>query len=330
MENPLISVIMPVYNGEKYIRKSIHSVFGQTYQNLELIIINDGSTDQSAVVLQKLEQEAPDHVKLRVIDQSNRGICIARNRGIQESKGEFLSFIDQDDFMKEDCIEKLYGEMAGQDTDIVIGGFDLVDDDQRILEEWELDPGSPWSKYRITAPWGRLFKTKIIRQNKIEFMVTKISEDFYFNMVYLSYCRKFTVIPYRGYCWLYNETSESHANMSRLSEDRNPLVMLTKLQEDMKRPNHMEEDCVEYMMLKHLVWYLFYVVKGTKRQEFHQVYLDCFHWLEKYYPVYKKNRLVSFARPEGESFKIRFIVKVAVILKKCHLLYPALRIYSKT
>ncbi len=328
-EYPLISVIMPVYNGENYIKKSINSVCMQTYPNVELVVVNDGSKDKSMELLTQMQKEMADQIAIRIFEQENAGICMARNKALQEIQGEFFCFIDQDDFMRPDCLEELYREQEKSDADVVIGGFDLVDSKDNILENWELNPENPWSKYRITAPWGRLFRTEIMKKNQIEFMIIKISEDFYFNMLYFSYCKKISVTRYKGYCWLYSENSESHANMSRLSQDRNPLEMLTKLHATMNQPNILEPAYVEYMVLKYMVWYLLYVVKGTNKQDFQAVYQNCFDWMKTYYPSYVKNPLIRFGKPVGESFKIRFIVKVSMILQKLHLFYPFLRVYSK-
>ena len=99
---------------------------------------------------------------------------------------------------------------------MVIGGHLLVDEkDGRILEKWQYDTGTPWHKYRNSAPWGRVYRREIIEQNKLRFMQTRISEDFYFNVVYMSCCAKVHVTPYIGYGWTYRASSESHHNMSR-------------------------------------------------------------------------------------------------------------------
>ena len=329
MKNPLITVIMPVYNGEKYIEKSIGSVFGQDYSAIELIVVNDGSLDGSLSLLEQLQQHEPHNVHLQIIDQENQGICRSRNRAIHAAQGEYILFIDQDDSMKPDCVSQLYRALVEKRADMVIGGFELVDTEEKLLEIWTLNPEYKWDQYKITAPWGRIFKKEIINKNHIEFMETKISEDFYFNLLYMSYCQKIVVTSYRGYRWLYNEKSESHANMSQLSQDRNPLTMLTKLHQEMNMPNKLQKEYVEYMIVKHIVWYLFYVVKSASKEDIRQIYSECMVWLEQYYPKYWKNPLISFFRPKGERGRIRVIVKVAVILKRMGLLEKGLQCYAR-
>jgi glycosyltransferase involved in cell wall biosynthesis len=100
---PLISVIMPCFNAEHHLQQSINSVFNQTYPNLELIVINDGSYDGSLQILKSLSDS-----RVTVFDQPNLGVCKARNRGIVAAKGEFIAFLDADDTWDPECLTKLY------------------------------------------------------------------------------------------------------------------------------------------------------------------------------------------------------------------------------
>jgi glycosyltransferase involved in cell wall biosynthesis len=324
-----VSVIIPVYNGEKYIRHAVHCIEKQTYHNIEIIAVNDGSKDRSLLILQDLASSLRKGVSLVIVDQDNGGICSARNTGLDFCSGDFIMFMDQDDLMKKECIEELVKQQQKEDADMVIGGYDLVGEDNRILEKWTLDPKLPWCKYRITAPWSRLYRRELINDNHIRFMQTKISEDFYFNLVYMSYCGKIDVIEHRGYGWKYRQESESHANMSKIAEDRNPLLMLTQLLKDMKQPNFLEKDLVEYDILKQVIWYMFFVAKGADLEDLTRIYHECFVWLETFLPDYKKNKKISLFQPRGESVKVRAVIWMAMLLKKLNLLLPALKLYSK-
>lgn len=323
-----VSVIMPVFNGEKYIEKSINSVYRQSYSAIELIIINDGSRDQSSDVLEKMLKLAPVHVSVKVFHQDNHGICYSRNKALDNASGKYVMFIDQDDYMREDCVETLCHKMESDNADMVIGGFDLVDFQGKVLEKWELKPDFPWSKFRITTPWGRIYRKELIDRFHIRFMITKISEDLYFNMLYMSYCKKISITTYRGYFWVYNEQSESHAKMSQMEEDRNPLLMLTELHHKMNQPNILEQDCVEYQVVKQVIWYLFYVAKSAEKNAFKAAYQQCFAWLEQYYPEYIRHIFWRIGFPKGENGKTRSIVKMTLLLKKTGLLPMFLRIYA--
>jgi len=108
----LVSIIIPCYNAEKYISESIESAINQTYKNCEVIVINDGSTDSSLQIIKNY------HARVEIIDQPNQGGCAARNRGINSAKGEYIQFLDADDILSPECIEKKLLEL--KDKSLVI------------------------------------------------------------------------------------------------------------------------------------------------------------------------------------------------------------------
>lgn len=116
MEEPKISVVVPVYNGEKYLGQCIDSILGQTFSDFELILLDDGSPDGSGAIC---DSYADKDSRVRVIHKANEGINRTRWRGVQEARAEWVSFSDDDDTMEPDALEKLYALRQG--TDIVVG-----------------------------------------------------------------------------------------------------------------------------------------------------------------------------------------------------------------
>ena len=112
MKQELISIVVPIYNTDSYLEKCIKSIINQTYKNLEIILINDGSTDNSLNIINKYKKQ--DH-RIRVINQSNKGLSECRNIGIKKSKGEFIAFIDSDDYVDLKYIEILYKNIKEYD-----------------------------------------------------------------------------------------------------------------------------------------------------------------------------------------------------------------------
>lgn len=324
------SVIIPVYNGESFLRQCVREVFSQTYGNIELIAIDDGSSDGSLALLHRLEEDRPAHVDLRIFSQENAGICATRNRALDLATGSYIFFMDQDDHIRKDYIATMVSLLERENADMVIGGYALVSEKGRIIEKWKLNSSLPWNKYRISAPWGRVFRAEVIRENRIRFMQTKISEDFYFNLVCMSYCEKIFVTPYIGYAWTYRAVSESHLGMRRQEEDRNPLPMMTQLLHDMKKPNDLEPELLEYMFIKHIVWYILYTAKGTPREILSKTHAGCFAWLMENFPEYEKNRVLRAFGPRGESLKVRAIVIMSVLLQKAGIFLPLLQIYARS
>lgn len=134
MSDPLISVIVPVYNVEKYLRKCLDSIINQTYKNLEIILINDGSTDLCPQICD--EYSAKD-TRIKIIHQKNKGISATRNVGIELARGGYLAFIDSDDYVKKDFIECLYKRIVQDKSDFVMCNFETVDENANKLNEYK-------------------------------------------------------------------------------------------------------------------------------------------------------------------------------------------------
>ena len=111
---PLVSIVVPVYNVENYVSKCIQSIFRQTFKNYELIVVNDGSTDNSLSKLQKFSDN-----RLKIINQKNKGLSGARNTGIKRAIGKYITFIDSDDWISEDYLEVMVSYARKYNADIV-------------------------------------------------------------------------------------------------------------------------------------------------------------------------------------------------------------------
>lgn len=128
---PLISVIIPVYNVENYINKSITSVINQSYNNIEIILVNDGSTDNSGNICDTF---AKDDSRIRVIHKANSGVSAARNSGIEAARGDYICFIDSDDYISEDYVKHMYDVAAKYDSDITTTNQFKIWDNGKTVE----------------------------------------------------------------------------------------------------------------------------------------------------------------------------------------------------
>ena len=326
MSTPVVTIVIPVYNGQAVVADAVSDVFAQDYGAVELIVVNDGSSDDSSSVLNSLSVSVPASVSMRIAEQENLGICAARNAGIDLASGDFIAFMDQDDRIPPDYISSLVSSFE-EDTQVVIGGsIDSYASGKLVYRN--LNESCKWSMYRNTAPWGRIFRKALIDEHSIRFTDMKISEDFYFNFLFLSYCRagQVKIVPQSGYRWTIDEHSESHGNMSRIAQDRDVTVMLSKLMEDMKSiesDSALDSSLFEYLVIKHVMWYLLFVSGGADKDSVRGVYTRTMDWLKGAFPSYRKNPHLRRG-PEGESFKIRFIVKTAVLMDRLGLLLPFL------
>lgn len=182
-ENELISVIVPVYNIEKYLEKCVTSIVSQTYSNLEIILVDDGSTDQSGFLC---DVYAEKDDRIHVIHKANAGLSDARNVGIENSKGKYISFVDSDDYIDSAYVESLYHTLMhfsadisicnfskvyeqGRTDDYVVASHAVITGKQAIQKLSERD-----SIYYIVA-WNKLYKRELFAN--VKFPVGRINED---------------------------------------------------------------------------------------------------------------------------------------------------------
>lgn len=185
LDTKLISIIIPVYKVEKYINKCIESVLCQTYQNIEIILVDDGSPDQCPKIC---DEYAKRDSRIRVIHQKNMGLSAARNSGIDIAKGKYVGFVDSDDYIEPDMYEKLYRAISLANAELAICNYHSVEEDGREKERKSLTmkdevlsayealeklQGSEWWFY-VTA-WNKLYKKELF--DKIRFPVGKVNED---------------------------------------------------------------------------------------------------------------------------------------------------------
>lgn len=188
-ETPKISVVIPAYNAEATIVRACRSVLTQSYPNVELIVVNDGSRDGTAGILDQL---AAQHDNLQVIHKENGGVCTARNAGLAAAQGDYLCFLDADDELTEGCIAYLYGIAAEKNCDIVAGSclrirrdgssFETKYDLPEEMTLWQGLEGLEQSLKDHPATysvWGKLYRREILRD--VKFVEgRKIHEDSFF------------------------------------------------------------------------------------------------------------------------------------------------------
>lgn len=201
MIQDLISIIVPLYNNEMYIGKCIDSILKQTYQNFELIIVDDGSTDRGAAVCEKYLIDK----RVAIFNKKNGGLASARNYGLSKcsSNSKYTIFIDSDDYVKESYLEELHNNR----TDLTICNICNVYSDYRcIINEtsYSINKFSNLKSNKDLAlflstglfnpAWNKLYQTQIIRKNNLQFRNIEIAEDIEFNLQYFKYCNEIVYI----------------------------------------------------------------------------------------------------------------------------------------
>ncbi len=220
MENIIVSVVIPVYNAEKYIIQCIESLQQQTFTYFECVLVDDGSVDESKSLLKRFCKE---DLRFRYIYQENSGPSAARNRGVQEANGKYLIFIDADDFIKTNYIEQLVNEIE-KGFDLVCCGY--IDISKYGIVLWNDFEEVDFSKEKLVhcivrgtggVLWGKIFKTSIVKDNNIQ-LDNKLfmCEDMIFVLQYAEYVNKWSLIRENLYC--YNRLNEN--SISKKISDR--------------------------------------------------------------------------------------------------------------
>lgn len=257
----MISIIIPAYNVEKYIDRCLDSITNQTYNNTEIIIINDGSIDKTK---EKLESWRKKDKRIKVINKKNEGVSIARNDGIDISRGKYIFFFDGDDTVEINCIEKVISEICKQDYDTVLYGYSSVRNNQvlihkstfskdkyfsnrEVIEEvlphsfgisynelsfWLQGKRSIREGKELNGPWRMCYSAEIIKSNNIRFdKELKVGEDTIFTNEYLSYSSKLGIVNENLYYLHNNEGSTISTYLKdtlRMAENKKLLIKAKK------------------------------------------------------------------------------------------------------
>ena len=235
MPNPKVSIIVPVYNAEKYLERCVNSLRNQTLKDIEIILIDDSSTDLS---LKMCEQMAKKDSRIKVIHKTNEGAGIARNAALSIATGEYIGFTDSDDFVENDMFETLYEKAKQYNSELVMSGVLFVDgnmfsqkgDKERksyFESDTNFDTAEALKKLRMgivgatpedgddskygMSIWKNLFRADVIKKNNIKFKSERemLSEDALFMIDYISCIEKATGINEAFYNYLRNENSIS-------------------------------------------------------------------------------------------------------------------------
>ncbi len=210
MENEIkVSVIIPIYNAYEYLRPAMDSVTNQTLREIEIICVDDGSTDHSLEIIK--EYQAADD-RIRIVTENNAGVAIARNNGIRRARGEYVAFLDADDFIAPDCLEKMYVLAKEKDLDIAIAQYDIF-----IEKLAKFTPAIPperaeiYREGKVTSKseypddifqstdgyvWNKIFKRTFLIEKELVFLQdARMFEDVYFVCTALSLAERVAKIP---------------------------------------------------------------------------------------------------------------------------------------
>lgn len=211
--NPAISIIVPIYNAEKTIQRSVESVLNQTHSSFELILIDDGSTDNSG---KRCDDYSGIDGRIKVIHQENKGVSEARNAGVARASGQYVFFLDVDDELYPETLEKYIELVRSYDADVLLGSLEVVCETGKSIIGFKNECGyekNIWEDFCFDSrPFGyvigKMYKSDIIRG--IQFNKNMISqEDLDYNLEVYNRCRSIVATPVAGYIYHYSSSQRA-------------------------------------------------------------------------------------------------------------------------
>lgn len=263
-----ISVIVSVYNVGEHIERCIESLLSQNYKNYEIILVDDGSTDKSAMICERYFRENP--TKIRLIRQDNGGLSAARNTGLSVASGEFVTFVDGDDYLEKNALSTLSLGIKRERADIAVAGFfeDFPDFSKEISQRRGLmdfdkimECMSGRDGYKLVVVWGKLYRRSLFCG--VEFPVGRIHEDQYIIHKLYYYSKKTVAVDGRVYHHINRAGSiSSSADFTSHMDDVEALFLRAKFLSEKGRGA-----CNVYVA-RHMLYLLKYYLKSAPRKQY--------------------------------------------------------------
>lgn len=334
-ENKKVSIIVPVYNNEKYIDKCLNSLINQSLKDIEIIIVNDGSTDDSAKIIKKYVDNYPKIIKY--IEISNSGVANARNIGLENATGDYIGFCDSDDYVELNMFELLWKKATNTNAEIVVSGY-YSEKDNGHLSNNALDNMSEYSKsleenpeiLLISNPFitSKIFSKKLLEDNNIKFNKNyRIFEDLLFTYSSFLKANKIEKVnkPLYHYIRRINESVTGSLNYK--------FYDLFPVMEELKEFYHSNstanfDSYLTYIAINHAY------LRFTSKIKFKQIILkyryirDCYKFLNKFDENWKNNIYFTLKKREKKVYKTISFWFLFPILKKIKLYFS--KLYKKT
>lgn len=281
-----ISVVVPAYNAETTLQRSIESILNQSYSNIEIIIVDDGSEDQTREVAQTLREKDD---RIRIIHQTNSGVSAARNKGLETATGEYITFLDADDYMESEVYEKMVAEMERDRLDIVSAAIKEVYNGDVIKIRNNPDNCPVISGIRAlcnmfsyqggirTVVWDKLYRKECVKEIRFDINY-KFGEDTLFNCQAMLECKRYGQISYVGYTY---DHRESKATGQRYNRDSMCNVsVIEDMQELVDISSVSKMDIVKEYLMRYRITIYRQLFQSLLR-DYSDIYIDDYLYLKR-------------------------------------------------
>lgn len=322
MDSPKkISVIIPVYNGGKHIINCLNSLEKQTHTNMEIILINDGSTDDTEEIIKKYS--AKTCLTIQYFSQSNHGQAYTRNFGTGQATGEYIAYIDSDDYLDPDYLLKLYETAETYRSDVVNSGYRVVKEDGTVLSEVNVSPFSDVSEFGragIFVVWSKLYRREFLQKHQIRFPEGKLYEDVPFSIAAKFQGKNVKSISYIGYNYVQHENSTMSS--SAVKSERFPYKEIDAVLKKTLSAKGVQKEALEFEVLHFFTGFLFLYCRKASRQDVAAFCDFASKELKTYFPDYSKNPYIGLTRSKELPLYYRAAIWIFVKLNQFHLLKP--------
>ncbi len=313
-----ISIIVPVYNAEKYLKKCLDSLVNQTKKELEFILINDGSTDKSEEIIKTYKDK-----RIKYFKNKNQGIGKTRNFGIEKATGKYIMFLDSDDYFSNDACEILYKTAEKEKADLIV--FDYYRVEKENLNEVKIESfnatnikDDPNLLLKINlGPCNKIYKSDLIKNNDIKFEENLKYEDTLFVVKAIYKAKKIMKLNKFLHYYMIHEKSETTVRDKKVFDI---LKIVDKIRTYLKNDELMK-DSVDKLTVKILTNYTIQQRYQSDKKLAMKFIDEVFKYLEKEIPDYKNNKYYS-----GRSFVKRTIEKSKTLTKVYIQLYRTIKL----
>lgn len=336
MPNPAISIVIPVYNAERYLEECMEAILGQTFRDYEILCINDGSQDGSMKILSQYQEKYP--ALIHVCSQENQGQATARNVGVDKASGEYIAFLDADDLIEKDYFEVLYTAAKEHDSEMVICSYEKFDNDGNIIlrrctKDWEVQFYNGFTHVFQYSPWGKLISRNMLKKYDIRFVSGEKMEDGPYGIITNSVARNVVCLDYVGYHYrTYPDSTMGGIRKNGISMSHTaqkfPLKGIeyatNKVREILGREY---DEILEFCVLKAVAGFVFVFCKRNDKNTHKKVCRFADHMIKDYFPNAKKNPYLKH-RLKNLPFSHQMAVRLMVTAHHLHILYPFARFYK--
>jgi len=311
MQNIKVSIVVPVYNAENYLKRCIEPLVNQTLKEIEIILVDDGSKDSSGKIIDEYQEKYPEKVK--AFHKENGGEWSSRTYGLKKAIGEYVGFMDNDDIPEITWAEKLYEAAKKNDADIAFCGYDRrdMDTEKTVATEMtqygtmnqEVDFNDDFIVYANPSLWNKIYRREIVKD--LEFLPFRGCNDTLFLIhSYMLGVKKLTFIPDVLYHYYLRSSSQIH-NMNRQDvENLKKYFLVTK--ENAKKLGVYEEfkDCLNAMAFLHLGISWMYMVSYDKTVKMRKMTREVTKYLDENFTGWRKSKFFSISHcfPKGMKF----------------------------